>query len=395
MRPKLIHVTTVDLSLDSLLRYQLQRFREHGFDVLGVSAPGPNVSALEAAGIPHVAVPALTRSWSPEDDLRATAQLVRVFRRERPAVVHTHNPKSGVLGRVAARLARVPVIVNTVHGLYANPALPRGRRWAIDRAEAWSMRLSDHELFQSEEDLRRALRERMVPPDRASWLGNGVDLRRFDPARVPAGEVVARRAAWGVPEGAVVVGSVARLVREKGLVELVAAAERVRREREDVSFVVVGPPEPTKDDGLSPAELDRARAAGVILPGEGAREDMPSIYAAFDVFVLASHREGMPRSLIEASAMARPVIATDIRGCREVVDPGVTGTLIPVRDERAIAAAVLVAVDAPDRESVGDAGRRRALDRFDEDGVVERTLQVYRRLLRRHGIRWDGEQPAS
>jgi glycosyltransferase involved in cell wall biosynthesis len=257
------------------------------------------------------------------------------------------------------------------------------------------MRLSDHDLFPSEEELRRALRDRLVPPARASWLGAGVDLRRFDPAAVGPEEVASTRAAWGVPEGAVVVGSVARLARGSGIAELVRAAAAVRRERADVAFVIVGPPEPTAADGLSAAELDRVRAAGVILAGEGAWDDLPTIHAALDVFVLASHRAGMPRSLIEASAMARPVIATDVPGCREVVDPGVTGTLIPPRDDRAIAAAVRAAVDAPNRAAVGEAGRRRALDRFDEDGVVERTLQVYRRLLRQHGIRWDGEQPAA
>jgi glycosyltransferase involved in cell wall biosynthesis len=395
MRPKLMHVTTVDLSLDSLLRYQLLRFVEEGFDVTGVSAPGPYVESLRSVGIPHISVPSLTRSWTPDDDLRATAQLVRVFRSERPAVVHTHNPKSGVLGRIAARVARVPVILNTVHGLYANPALPPGKRWLIDRAEAWAMRLSHQELFQSQEDLQRALREGMVPPGRASWLGNGVDLRRFDPDAVLVADVEALRARWVVPEGAKVVGTVARLVREKGYEELFRAAAGVRSQRRDVVFVCVGALEPSKGDGLSATDLDRARAAGVVFHGEGTREEMPSIYGAFDVFLLPSHREGMPRSLIEASAMRRPVIATDIRGCREVVDPGVTGTLIPVDDDRAIAGTVSRMLDDPGRVTMGEAGRQRALEMFDEEGVVERTLQVYRRLLRQHRIRWDGERPGD
>jgi glycosyltransferase involved in cell wall biosynthesis len=395
MRPKLMHVTTVDLSLDGLLRYQLLRFIQEGFDVVGVSSPGPYVEGLRAAGVPHIAVSSLTRSWTPDDDLRATAQLVRVFKRERPAVVHTHNPKSGVLGRVAARVARVPVIVNTVHGLYANPALPPGKRWMIDRAEAWAMRLSHHEFFQSHEDLQRALRERMVPSDRASWLGNGVDLRRFDPTAVAAPEVQALRARWNVPDGARVVGTVARLVREKGYAELFRAAEAVRRERGDVVFVCVGQSEPSKADGLSPGEIERARADGVVFHGEGAREEMPAIYASFDAFVLASHREGMPRSLIEACAMRRPVVATDIRGCREVVDPGVTGELVPVNDDRSIARAVLHVLENGGSGAMGKAGRERALEMFDEDAVVERTLQIYRRLLRQHGIRWDGERPDS
>jgi glycosyltransferase involved in cell wall biosynthesis len=391
-----MHVTTVDLSLDGLLRYQLLRFAEHGFDVVGVSAPGPYVEAMTAAGIPHIAVPSLTRSWTPKEDLRATEALVRLFRRERPAVVHTHNPKSGVLGRLAARIARVPVIVNTVHGLYVNPALSPVKRLVIDRSERWAMRLSHHELFQSHEDLDRALKERMVPRSRASWLGNGVDLKRFDPARVDPAAVVELRRRWGLATDRRVVGVVARLVREKGYVEMFEAAASLRRSHPEAVVVCVGQREPSKTDGLSAAQLERARLDGVVIHGEGARDEMPAIFAAFDVFVLPSHREGMPRSAIEASAMGLPVVATDIRGCREVVDSGATGFLVPPRDASALTKAIGGLLDEPSRaDAMGKMGRVRALDRFDEDAIVERTLQVYRRLLRGHGIRWDGQAPEA
>jgi glycosyltransferase involved in cell wall biosynthesis len=380
-RPKLLHVTTVELSLDVLLGYQLRRFADAGFEVVGVSAPGPHVAALEADGIRHVAVPSLTRSWTPAADVRALAALRSLFRRERPAIVHTHNPKSGVLGRVAARAARVPVIVNTVHGLYDHEGLSRTRRAVVRRSERAAMRLSSHELFQSQEDLDRAIGERMVPASRASWLGNGVDLSRFDAASVDAGAVARLRAGWG---GSPVVGAVGRLVAEKGYPELFDAWRRVRSTHRDAVLVVVGPEEPEKEDTLEPHEIRRARDHGVIFHGEGGREEMPALYAAFDLFVLASHREGIPRSAIEASAMRLPVVATDIRGCREVVDDGVTGRLVPVRDPGALASAIGGLLD--DRsaaEGMGPAGRARALDRFDESAVVERTLQIYRRLLHR------------
>ncbi len=161
----------------------------------GVSGAGRHTSAaVEADGIRHVPVPSLTRSWTPVADVRALAALRALFRRERPEIVHTHNPKSGVLGRVAARAARVPVIVNTVHGLYDHEGLSRARLAVVARSERAAMRLSSYELFQSQEDLDRALRDGMVPASRASWLGNGVDLSRFDRPRVDAG---ARRAAPG------------------------------------------------------------------------------------------------------------------------------------------------------------------------------------------------------
>src|SRR5205085_8662837 len=133
-----------------LLAFQLERFRDAGYDVVGVSAPGEHVEALERRGIRHVPVRHLTRRWAPGRDARALAELRRVFRHERPTIVHTHNPKSGVLGRTAARAAGVPVIVNTVHGLYTSADLGAGRRLAIGGAERIAARLSHAELFQSE-----------------------------------------------------------------------------------------------------------------------------------------------------------------------------------------------------------------------------------------------------
>jgi len=383
-RPKLMHVTTVDLSLDVLLGYQLRRFARAGFDVVGVSAPGVHTAKLEADGIRHAPVRSLTRSWTPAADVRALAALHVLFRRERPEIVHTHNPKSGVLGRVAARAARVPVIVNTVHGLYDHEGLSRARLAVVARSERAAMRLSSHELFQSQEDLDRALRDGMVPASRASWLGNGVDLARFDPARVDAGALARLRAGW---TGSPVVGAVGRLVAEKGYPELFEAWRRVRDAHPGALLVVVGPEEPDKEDALDPNVIHGARDEGVVFHGEGAAGEMPLLYAAFDLFVLASHREGMPRSAIEASAMGLPVVATDIRGCREVVDDGVTGRLVPVRDAASLAEAIGALLD--DRATadvMGRAGRERALERFDETAVVERTLQIYRRLLRGRGI---------
>ncbi len=380
--PRLIHLTTIDLSLKVLLAHQLVRFAEEGFEVAGASAPGPYVEELEALGIRHLAVGSLTRSWTPGRDAVALRDLVRLFRRERPDIVHTHNPKSGVLGRVAARMARVPAVVNTVHGLYANPALPAVRRGLISAAERAAFLFSDHELFQSREDFERAVGRRLVPLSRATWLGNGVDLSRFDPASVDSEGAALLRKGWGAAERSVVVGTVGRLVAEKGYGEFFEAARRVRSVRPDVVFVAVGPEEPSKADRLSPSAMSAAREAGVVFHGEG--RDMPAIYAAFDLFVLASHREGVPRSAIEAQAMGRPAVATDIRGCREVVVDGDTGVLVPPRDAAALAAAVeRLLADPAERARMGEAGRRRMLEQFDEEQVVARTLEVYRRLLDR------------
>jgi glycosyltransferase involved in cell wall biosynthesis/ribosomal protein S18 acetylase RimI-like enzyme len=375
---KIAHLTTTDLTLRYLLLGQLRRLAAEGHEVTGISAPGPHAAALEAAGVRFLPWRNATRSWDPVADARALAELVGLLRRERFDLVHTHNPKPGVLGRVAARLAGVPLVVNTVHGLYATPEDRLGRRAAVLGLEWLAGRCSDLELYQSEEDLRWARRLRLARKGRSHLLGNGTDLGRFDPAQVPPERVAALRRELGLPADALVVGAVGRLVAEKGYRELFAAARAVRQADPRVRFVAVGAPDLEKADAIGQEEL--ARAAGDVLV-TGWRDDVRDLLAVMDVFVLASWREGMPRSAIEAAAMGKALVLTDIRGCREVARHDREALLVPPRDPGALAAAISrLATDPALRDRLGAAARRRALERFSEAQVAERVVEQYRRL---------------
>jgi glycosyltransferase involved in cell wall biosynthesis len=375
----------VDSTLRFLVLPQLIRLRDEGFDVSAISAPGPWTGDLAAEGIRHIGWPHATRSWSPLFDLLASWELVRIFRRERFHLIHTHNPKPGVIGRIAARLAGVPRVVNTVHGLYATPEDHPTRRIPVVALERLAARFSDLELYQSGEDLDWARRLRLVAPRKSALLGNGVDLSRFDPALVPVERVRALRREFGIPRDAVVVGTVARLVVEKGYRELVAAAGRVRVVHPGVRFLAVGPADPDKHDALDPRELD---PTGEDVTFVGWRDDTRDLLALMDVFVLASWREGLPRSAIEAAAMAKPLVLTDIRGCREVARHGIEGLLVPPRDADRLAEAIeQLAEDPETRGRMGRAARARALDRFDERTVTDMIVERYRSLL-------DGIEPA-
>ena len=380
-RPVLVHVTTTDMSLALLLGNQLRRFADERFDVIGVSAPGPFVAELESHGIRHVALRHATRRSAPHHDVLAFLELWRLLRRMRPDVVHTHNPKPGIYGRLAARAAGTPAVVNTVHGLYALPEDPWVRRLAVYGVERLAASCSHAELVQNPEDLS-VLRRLGLPESRLHLLGNGIDLARFDPARVAAQTRPEVRAMIGAAPDALVVGGVGRLVREKGYLELFGAAARIRQRIPDVQVVVVGPDDPDKADAISPAEQRRAEQAGVHFLGF--RRDLAELYAAMDIYVLASHREGFPRSAMEAAAMGLPIVATDIRGCRQVVEDGATGLLVPAGDPVALAAAIeRLARDPADRANMGRAGRQKALREFDEEAVIRRTLSVYETLVAR------------
>lgn len=388
------HITTIDLSLRYLLLNQLRYLQAQGYDVSGISAPGPDVPALTSSGITHIAVP-MTRRMTPIADLRSLIQLVQVLRRERFDIVHTHNPKPGLIGQIAARLAGVPIVVNTIHGLYFHEQSPWLRRTVFSTLERIAAWCSDRILSQSREDVDTLLALKVCPPERIRHLGNGIDISRFTPGSLDADTVSHARSAFDLGRGPVV-GFVGRLVAEKGLPELLEAAAIVRQQIPDVRFLIVGPSDDSKADALSPASAAEAGVADVCR-FVGMRDDMPLMYSLMQIFVLPSHREGVPRSPMEASAMAVPSVVTDVRGCREVVEHGRTGLVVPVKNPGALADAILrLLTDRGAADTMGRAARVRAEQVFDERRIFAVVHEEYERLVRTvlPGRRLDGETGA-
>jgi glycosyltransferase involved in cell wall biosynthesis/ribosomal protein S18 acetylase RimI-like enzyme len=381
---RVAHVATVDLTHRFLLLGQLRRLRDEGFDVTAISGTGPWVREIEAAGIRFIPWPHATRSWNLRADALAFLELLAILRRERFDVVHSHNPKPGVLARLAARAIGVPCVVNTVHGLYATPDDRFLKRVAVLAIERLAARMSDLELYQSAEDFDWARRVGVVGEDKSALLGNGCDLKRFAPSIVTRERVLALRAELGFAEDSLVVGTVGRLVAEKGYREFVEAARLVRRAIPDVSFLGIGGSDLGKRDAIGPEEIERARGDVLFV---GWRDDLPELLAVMDVFVLASRREGVPRAAIEAAAMGKPLVVTDVRGCREVVRQGTEGILVPAGDATQLADALIqLLTDSELRERMGIAARARVIESFDEAVVAERLVQHYQELLFEKGI---------
>jgi glycosyltransferase involved in cell wall biosynthesis len=378
-RGRIVEVTTSDISLALLLGPQLEAFVRAGYEVIGVSGPGPFAASLADLGVRHIPIRSLTRAVDVRSDLRAPIDLYRLFRSLRPDLVHTHNPKTGVFGRLAARAARVPAVVNTVHGLYAVPGDRWPKRALVYGLERVAATCSDAELVVNPEDLE-TLRGLGVPEARLHLLSNGIDLDRFDPSRVPATRVAEVRAEVGAGPTDVVVGAVGRLVWEKGYRELFDAAAKLRERRSDVRFFVVGPMDVDKADAVTTADVEAASRLGITFLGM--RDDVEDLYAAMDLFVLASHREGWPLSAMEAAAMGVPVIATDIRGCRQVVEHSRTGLLVPPRDATALAEAIDTLAGDPDRRAeMAASARGKAVRDFDDRRQIAVVLRVYQDLL--------------
>jgi glycosyltransferase involved in cell wall biosynthesis len=367
------------MSLRYLLLDQLKFLRSQGHDVSAVSGPGPWVNEVRAAGIP-VATIALTRRVAPFQDLLALAELTWHLLRMRPDLVHTHTPKASLLGQWASVLVQVRHRVHTIHGLYFPGHMRPGRRWFYVWLERIQMAPAHVILSQNAEDLDTVRRDRIADPTKLRFLGNGIDVTRFTPRNAAGDRRAAVRAELGIPPGDRVVGMVGRLVREKGYPELFEAAAGILQERPDTTFIAIGGAEPTKADGIT-ADDPAARALGAKLRLLGHRDDIDRLYGAMDVLVLPSHREGFPRAPMEAAATGVPVVATDIRGCRDTVIEGETGHLVPVRDPTALAAAIIdVLRDEGRRWAMGTRARALAEERFDQRRVFERVADAYAAL---------------
>lgn len=377
---KLAVISAVDMTFKILLIAQIKAAQKAGYEVHGVCSEGPNSDSLRQQGIKMYPVK-IKRSISPFSDLIALWKMYCYFKREKIDIVHTHTPKCSLLGQVAAKLAGVRIIVNTIHGFYFHENMnPLVRRFYI--AMEWiAARCSTIILSQNPEDIETAVKLGICKQGKIKLLGNGVDLSKFDPARVDADFRRRKRAETSVPANAIVVGIIGRLVKEKGYLDLFEAMRNVMDENQKVWLVVIGPEEPEKTDRI-PTDIFKKYGIEKRTRWLGHREDVPELLACCDIYTLPSWREGFPRSAIEAAAMALPIVATNIRGCRQVVEDGVTGLLVPLGDSGALASAInQLVVDGELRRKMGRTGYEKARREFDEQNVCRIVLDTYKQLL--------------
>ena len=384
--PRVLMLATVDVTIAKLLMPLLEALRAAGYHVEAASADGPDARWVRTQGIPVHVIP-FTRRVLAASHLSALLALRRLMHTRRYDVVHVHTPVAQVLGRMAARWSHVPVVIYTSHGYQFHESRRRPARWAILTLERWLGRWATDFIFtQSQEDAATTVSAGIVPSDRVQWIGNGVDISRF----APASRSGALRADLGLDPQDRAIGFVGRIVREKGILDLAQAMISVRSRIPRAKLIIVGDTLASDADPLAKTRLQEIIARGGLARDvifAGYRQDIPHILAHLDLFVLPSWREGMPRTVLEAMACGLPVVATDIRGCREEVAAGETGVLVPPHDPAALAEAIVQVLRDPDRaRAMGTKGRARAVDLFDERLVIERQLRVYRRLLADKGL---------
>ena len=377
---KVCQLCAVDFTLKHFITPLIDGMRAAGWNVTAVCSDGSFVAGMRAAGYRIELLP-ISRGLNPVRHIISLWRLIRLFRREQFDVLHVHTPVAALLGRVAARIAGIPLVVYTAHGFYFHDDMKATPKAIFTALERFGAKLTDLLFTVSEEDARTALAKNFIAKERLVAIGNGVNTKRFDPAQIEGRERL--RKEFGILDGAVAIGMVGRMVAEKGYGEFLDAAKIVVAQGFQACFIAVGERLPSDHAAGIDTQLAAAKAAlGERLILTGLRSDIPDLLAAMDVFTLPSYREGMPITIIEAMLMAKPVVATNIRGSREEVVGGETGLLVPVRDAAALARAFVALIeDEPLRGRMGRAGRTRALALYDESKIVALQIAAIRAHL--------------
>ncbi len=370
---KICQLCNLDFTLYHFLLPLMRGMGEAGHEVVGVCSDGDFAGKVCEEGFRVETVP-IERSFNIFRHVGSIKKLVALFRREKFDIVHVHNPVAALVGRAAAWRAGVPCIVYTAHGFYFHEHMPLLKRSAFIALEWLAGRVTDVLFTQSQEDAETARRLKLISGSHIEAIGNGVDAQRFHASGSKADRNRVR-ASIGTSESRVAIMTVGRLVAEKGFPELIEAMLHVDADLWVIGERLESDHATSIDEAMMLAQSDPSLKQRVHFLGY--RKDMPDLLRAADIFVSASHREGMPRSIIEAMMCALPVVATNIRGSREEVINGKTGSLVEVKHPRALAAAITHLIESSDiRNALGRAGRKRALELYDEQLVVQRQIKT-------------------
>jgi len=374
-RPRLLYLVTEDWYFCSH-RLALGRAAvAAGYDVTVATRVSDHGEDIRAAGINLVDLPWRRRSTNAWNEFRTLGSLYKLYRAYRPELVHHIALKPVLYGSLVARVAGSHRVINAVAG-FGYSFVADGPRAAIARRilKATFAHMSNQPearvLVQNPDDERVLRDSGLVHADRLVVIpGSGVDIDRFAPA--PEGEPA------GVPR----ITLVSRMLWSKGVGEFVEAARLLREKGVEFEAVLVGDPDPDNPQSIPERTLRSWHDEGVVV-WWGHQDDIPSVWARSHVAVLPSHREGLPKTLLEAAACGRPMVTTDVPGCREVVAHGRNGLLVPAKDPQLLAAAIENLIHDPkSRKAMGRAARADAVEKYSERVVIERVLALYRSMV--------------
>lgn len=374
MKKKSIRISTIPLSLDVLLQGQLRMLSEH-YEVVGVSSPGEELDKVaQREGIRTIAVP-MERKISPFKDLVSLFRLIRLFHREKPWMVHSLTPKAGLLAMTAAWICRVPIRIHMFTGLVF-PTTTGLKQKILMATDSITCACATNVLSEGK-GVKKDLEHFRITSKPLQIIGNGningIDLEYFD--RTPE---VLELAEKYRKEEVVTFCFVGRIVRDKGMNELVAAFQRLHQAYPNTRLVLVGPFEEKLDPVLP--ETRQAIEQHAAIEWMGWQNDIRPFLAASEVFVFPSYREGFPNVVLQAGAMGLPSIVTNINGSSEIITEGVNGSIIPSQDEEALYKAMEKLLDTEERRKLAQQARPQIANRYERKALWKELLKFYRSL---------------
>ncbi|HEY8894682.1 MAG TPA: glycosyltransferase family 4 protein [Niastella sp.] len=382
---KLIRITTVPLSLSVLLKDQLRYMSDH-FELLAVSSPDKLLEQVGSREGVRTAPVAMTRAITPVKDLKALWNLYRLLKKEKPTIVHTHTPKAGLLGMIASRLAGVPVRLHTVAGLplMENTGI---KRKVLDFVERLTYKCATGVYPNSKQLSEFIIDNGFCKTSKLKVLGNGssngINTRFFQPTEELDKAACELRKKLGLTDKDFVFVFVGRLVKDKGIEELVEAYSRLKKKHPHIKLLLVGPYEPELDP-LAPATHDIIANDDSIIKA-GFQSDVRPYLMISQALAFPSYREGFPNVPMQAGCFNLPSIVTDINGCNEIIEDGKNGLIIPAKQ-------VAELQQAMDRLLTDEAlyltlqanARKMIVDRYEQKYLWELLLKEYHDQLKKH-----------
>lgn len=382
--PKLIRITTVPLSLKILLKGQL-KFMSDFFDVVAVSSPGEDLEIVKKVESVRVEAIEMTRQITPIKDLISLFRLYLFLRKEKPQIVHTHTPKAGTIGILAAKLAGVPHRLHTVAGL---PLLEtKGKKRKLLIAVEKMTYASATKVYPNSQGLYEIILENgFTTADKLKVIGkgssNGIDTSFFDPNQISDEEKIKRKQSLNLDENDFVFVFVGRLVGDKGMNELVSAFSELSKLnlKKTPKLVLVGPLEEELDP-LLPETMKKIQSHPQI-QSLGFQEDVRPYFAISDCLVFPSYREGFPNVVMQAGAMGLPAIVSNINGCNEIISDGKNGRIVPPKNRESLLEAMKEIIENPQkRNQWAEISRNQILENYERTYIWNELLSEYKSLL--------------
>lgn len=377
---KIIQLCAIDQTMKIFLNSLNMQLMIEGFNVICVCSKGPYTEELKKTGLNIINI-TIERKIKLYSNIKSIYRLYKLFKDETPDVLHVHTPIAAILGRVAAKLAKVPVVVYTAHGFYFHDNMPRMKYKLFLNIEKYMARyFTDFIFTQSEEDRLTAIKNGFIDEKKIQCIGNGIDVYgKFNPRNIDYAEIKSLYGDFNLTQQDTIITFIGRLVREKGIVDLLEAFCSI--DNENIKLIVVGDiDQGCRDEETKNLIISKYKDNQNII-FTGFRADINNILYITDIFCLPSYREGMPRTIIEAMSMECAVIATNIRGCREEVIDGETGFLVNPQSIDDIQNKLETLIKNQELlNSMKAEGRKRAEEYYHEKQVVNKQIKIINRL---------------